>query len=284
MNQSILPLVSIGMPLYNEDRFIEESLISLLSQDYENVEIIISDNASTDDTAQICQRFIDLDYRISYHQFEVNKGATHNFEYVLNKSSGVYFMWAAGHDIWSSNYISECVQLLEDNHEATIAFGSSIWIDENGNNMTKTSGWSDTRGLCPTARFFTVFWGNMNPVLGLIRASNLKALSPFTNFAGADLVLLSQLALQGNFVHATKSWWQRRDFRHEKKHLDKLKRYKSAEFGVSRSFLDRYFPLFRLPLKVIEAVIESKLPWLEKIGILSTLLSSFPLRYLIGKR
>jgi len=88
--------MSIGIPVCNEDRFLEETLRSLLSQDYGNMEIIISDNASTDRTEEICREFSARDMRISYYRFKDNQGAIANFRRVLEVARGKYFMWAAG--------------------------------------------------------------------------------------------------------------------------------------------------------------------------------------------
>lgn len=280
------PLVSIGVPLYNEARFLKESLSSLFAQDYPNLEIIISDNASVDDTLKLCQELASDKANVTIHSFDNNQGATENFHYVMRAAHGKYFMWASGHDLWSSNLVSACVTLLEENPNAVIAFGSSSWIDENGQNLSKFSGWTDTRGLKPIARLFTVFWGNMHPILGIIRKSALDKIQPIDPVVGSDLILLTKLALQGDFVHAVQANWQRREFRHETDHTTKLKRYRSTEFGLTRrSLLDKYFPLLRLPLKLSSCVVRSKtLNLAEKILVLQALLASIPVRYLDGKR
>jgi hypothetical protein len=165
-----------------------------------------------------------------------------------------------------------------------IAFGSSAWIDENGQQLYKFYGHTDTRGMTPIARFFTVFWGNMNPILGIIRKSDLDQALPLPSTAGSDLILLSKLVLKGDFVHATRTQWQRREFRHESNHTEKLKRYRSSEFGLSHSLLDRYFPLLRLPLELTRTVIHSDLKMLEKLAVLLILIVSLPIRYLEGKK
>ena len=85
------PLVSIGMPLYNEEKFLRQSLESLTSQDYANIEIIISDNHSTDGTQLICDEFTSRFKFISYNRFSVNKGIIKNFNYVLQHAKGKYF-------------------------------------------------------------------------------------------------------------------------------------------------------------------------------------------------
>lgn len=284
MKKSEYPLVSIGMPLYNESRFIKASLESILAQDYPNLEIIISDNASTDETVNICKALISDRTNIFVNQFDKNLGATENSIYVLHQAKGKYFMWASGHDLWSPNLIRESVTLLENNPTAVIAFGSSSWINENGQIMPRFFGWTDTRGMNPVARFFTILWGNMHPILGVIRKSALDKVQPITKTAGSDLILLSELVLQGDFVHAPMAQWQRREFRHETSHTEKLKRYRSKEYGLTRSFLDKYFPLLRLPLKLAQIVIRSNLRISEKTAVVLALIASLPARYLTGKR
>ena len=209
------PLISIGVPIYNEDRFLRDALTSLMAQTYTNFEIIISDNASTDETERICQEFAATDNRIIYNRMKHNQGSSRNFAYVLSTSKGKYFMWAAGHDLWSKNFVSECVALLELTPSAVVAFGSTQWVDEKGESFNKYWGWTDTRGMNAIARFFAVFWGNMNPILGVMRRSVIQSCKGVgINSVGADLIILSELVLQGHFAHATETSWSRREFRH----------------------------------------------------------------------
>lgn len=279
-----LPRVSIGVPIYNEERFLDASLLSLRAQDYPNLEILISDNASTDGTLAICERHAREDPRIRVSRVEVNCGPVPNFQRALTLASGEFFMWAAGHDVWSPNLISECVALLKENPEASLAFGSSCWIDAEGAPMERFSGWTDTRGMAPIARLFTIFWGNMHPVLGLMRAAQLRACAPMPNLAGGDLVLLSELALRGDFLHAPRALWSRREFRTERTYDDKLKRYASTSSRISRSRLQRWFPLLRLPLALVQSVRRSPLTTFDKLAVVLVLLCSLPLRYRVGRR
>ncbi|MDF1644114.1 MAG: glycosyltransferase family 2 protein [Pseudomonadales bacterium] len=280
--KSTNPLVSIGVPVFNEEQFIRESLESLVNQTYGNIELIISDNCSTDGTSKICKEFEEKYEWISYNRFEENIGASPNFKYVLEQATGKYFMWAAGHDLWSANYLSECVKMLEPRKNAAIAFGSSKWINANGTIFGREYGWIDTRGMGPIERFFVVFWGNMHPILGLIRTEFLKS-DPITNTVGVDLIILTRLALLGDFVHAVEAHWSRREFRTESTHDDKLKRYKSVEQGFTRSIFSRAFPLVRLPLEITKVVFNAKLPAFSKISLLFLLLPSFITRYFSGK-
>lgn len=280
---SYLPMVSVGMPVFNEERFLEKSLLSLSSQSYQNLEIIVSDNASTDRTEKICREFSNRDKRIRYYRFENNQGATANFKHVVDLAQGRYFMWASGHDLWSPNLISDCIQLLEGNPNAMIAFGSCTWIDESGYPMDRSSGWTDTRGMDSIGRFFSVFWGNMHPILGVMRLEALKK-ARFLSCAGTDLIMLSELALMGDFVHACFTSWSRREFRADETYRERIKRYRSSQYGLSRSLFDRLFPVARLPLELIKVVLRSDISWFEKLSILAILVPSFPVKYVIGRR
>ena len=281
-NESKGPLVSIGVPIFNEEKFLEQSLGALEQQTYGNIEILISDNGSTDNTETICRSHLARDQRIIYHRFDSNIGPVANFEYVFKKANGKYFMWAAGHDLWASNYISECVNLLEKNDSGVVAFGTSSWIDSAGKDLKKYSGWSDTRGLDVVARYFTVLWGNMHPILGVIKKEHLNP-TPAMDYVGFDLVMLTFLALKGHFLHANNTLWSRREFRSESSYKEKLNRYKSKEYGLRRTTLDRYFPLAKLPCELIKVVLSANISSLLKLLILIILLPTLPVKYLCGK-
>lgn len=107
------PFVSIGMPVYNGERSLRRALDSLFRQSIGNVEIIISDNQSMDQTEAICRHYAERDSRVQYIRQPVNIGAMKNFEYVLNKACGKYFMWAACDDYWSETFIKQNLDWLE---------------------------------------------------------------------------------------------------------------------------------------------------------------------------
>ena len=126
MNQTnqILPLVSIGLPVYNGSikKFdysinIEKSLRSLINQDYKNLEIIVSDNCSSDCTVEIINKLIGTDKRVKFYQQKKPISPGENFEFVLNKSSGKYFKWNSHDDFISKDFISKNVEFLEKNDD-----------------------------------------------------------------------------------------------------------------------------------------------------------------------
>lgn len=112
INLSDYPLVSIGMPVYNSELTIHKAIKSIVSQDYKNIELIISDNASTDETEKICRSLAKKDARIKYFRNKQNIGPLLNFQFVLKESKGDYFMWAAGDDIRTLGFISANLEVL----------------------------------------------------------------------------------------------------------------------------------------------------------------------------
>ena len=278
------PLVSIGVFLYNEERFIRETLASLLAQDYANLEIVISDNCSTDSTDAICRQLVAGDERVRYERQERNIGAAANSVHVLERATGKYFMWASGHDLWSPNLVSRCVAALGSHPDAALAYASSSWIDDQGRPLGRESGWYDTRGADAIVRFFMAFWGNLHPVLGLIRTAYLRELPRIHACAGSDQIVLAELALKGDFIYVLDTSWQRREPRARETHRDKLKRYTSRDFGLAGSWLDRRLPLLRLPLEQMRAVGRSRLSLAEKLAILVALPPTFLVRYLAGRK
>ena len=272
------------MPVYNEARHVDAALSALRAQDYPRLEIIVCDNASTDDTLAICRRHASEDARIRLEPASQNLGATENFRRAFELANGEYFMWASGHDLWSPDLVSECASLLNDHPDACLAYASCDWIDPNGEIFARESGWTDTRGLAPAGRFFTVLWGNMHPVLGLMRTDQLRACGPMPAIVGGDLVLLAALSLRGDFLHAVRSRWSRRESRAEVEYRQKVQRYASASFGVTRSRIGRAMPLAALPWELVKLVLHAKMGLIDKAIMLLALMPSMVLRYLVGRR
>lgn len=178
-------LLSIGMPVYNGAKFIDKSIHSLLAQKYDNFELIISDNASTDETKEICLKYAKLDGRIRYIRQENNIGASANFQYVLGEATGEYFMWAAADDMWDKNWAYSLLEALDD--EIFISFGGLVNIDEKDRILKKynLSNFSGNKIL----RLFRFYLeedtkGKANFIYGMYKLAALKKIG-FDRF-GSD--------------------------------------------------------------------------------------------------
>ncbi|WP_166824804.1 glycosyltransferase family 2 protein [Thalassoroseus pseudoceratinae] len=217
-----LPKVSIGLPVYNGERYLRECLDCLLNQTFRDFEIVISDNASTDKTQSICQHYASLDERIHYHQQKVNRGANWNFNQVFHLSRGEYFKWAAVDDLCSPTYLDRMTETLETHPDCVWCHSLTVHIDEAGNKLDEahhsnepysqnahslvaTGSRLSINDVCSASapsRFAAVLLGTTwcSDSFGLIRSDVLAETALEGPFYGAEKVLMSELAIRGQFI------------------------------------------------------------------------------------
>ena len=124
------PLVSVGLPTYNRASTLRRAVESIVGQDYRNLELIIGDNASTDDTERVCAQYCAKDSRVRYIRHASNLGANANFRHVLSEARGEYFM-SLGDDDWlDPGYISQCLEVLESCRDYSLACGAAKYFEE----------------------------------------------------------------------------------------------------------------------------------------------------------
>src|SRR5215470_5950299 len=145
--------VSIGLPVYNGAHFLKEALDALLSQTFGDFELIISDNASTDGTQEICRAYASIDRRIRYYRHEQNRGAAWNHNNVFRLSTSEYFKWAAHDDVCAPQYLERCVKVLDHTHVTVLCYTQSIIIDEHGKHLRHYSARCGVRSPRPYERF-----------------------------------------------------------------------------------------------------------------------------------
>ncbi len=127
------PLVSIGVPFFNNEKSIESLIESLLNQNFENIEIILSDNCSTDKSVEKIDKFLN-NKKITYFRNEKNFGSIYNHNLLLDYAKGKYFMWAHGDDILSENFIRDAVSVLERDDKISSVSGKIIYV-KNGTHI-----------------------------------------------------------------------------------------------------------------------------------------------------
>jgi len=128
-----VPQVSIGIPIYNEEQFIQFRLENILEQTHQDFEIIICDNASTDKTQSICETFAKSDKRIHYYRNNLNIGWFPNFKKVLFLAKSKYFVWAAGDDLWAKNFLEKNLQNLKTNPNSVCSMSTILLYDYDDN-------------------------------------------------------------------------------------------------------------------------------------------------------
>lgn len=194
------PLVSIGMPVYNGENFIHQAIHSLLTQDYENFELIISDNASTDQTGSICQSYADRDARIRYVRNESNCGASPNHKRVFEMASGEYFKWAAHDDECLPTFLSRCMNVFGRAPQSVVlVYPQALIIDEEGRAIQEYRVSIESRASRPYRRLARVVSKVVlgTPAYGVIRANALKRTRLIDAFFSSDYVLFAELAMLG---------------------------------------------------------------------------------------
>ncbi|AFZ44049.1 glycosyl transferase family 2 [Halothece sp. PCC 7418] len=240
------PILTLGMPIYNGERFLRETLESILNQTFENFELIISDNASTDKTQAICQEYAAQDQRICYYCNDDNLGAARNYNRVFQLSKGTYFKWVAHDDLLAPEYLERCIEVLEQNSALVLCYSRTIFIDQEGNEIRKAS--SNLLQLTspkPHQRFeqYQKLFFNKGrldrqgsnlkekpikadsdltqhhpagdrwlPIFGVIRSNLLKGTPLIASYVNSDAILLGELALLGQFYEVPEYLFRYRDY------------------------------------------------------------------------
>lgn len=206
MSQS-QPRLSIGLPVYNGDRFLEKALDSILSQTFTDFELIISDNASTDKTQEICQTYATKDRRIKYHRNANNIGGHNNFNRVFELATGEYFKWIAHDDLGANTFLEKCINALDQNSSVVLCYPKAKLIDEYEKVLDKSCEEKPllTNSPKPQVRFRNLIIDSFAKphrclqLYGVMRKSALAKTPLLGNYPGADKVLLVKMALLGEY-------------------------------------------------------------------------------------
>src|SRR5713226_3407038 len=196
--------VSIGLPVYNGERFLAEAIDAVLNQSFRDLELIISDNASTDRTAEICRDYAARDNRIRYYRNETNIGANPNFRRVFALSTAEYFKWVTHDDLQTLDFLEKTAAIMDRDPDIVLCYPRVRVIDEAGNTIKHRSYGLDTHPsllLRPQDRLGKILWINWGspPIYGLMRSSILRKTPLLGTTYAADQILLAELALHGRF-------------------------------------------------------------------------------------
>lgn len=195
------PAVSVGVPVYNGERHLRAALDSLLAQSHTDLELVVSDNASTDATWEICSEYARRDARVRTFRQKTNGGVAANWNFVALQARGRYFKWASASDVCASAMLERCLQVMDDRGVA-LAFGRTCFIDDEGREVgvfDKDLVVADDR---PGDRFARVCQrlSINNGLNGLIRREALLRTRLHRAYPHSDRVLMAELAMHGRFV------------------------------------------------------------------------------------
>lgn len=196
------PRVSVGLPIYNGEQHGANAISSLLAQTYEDLELVISDNGSTDATESICREFAARDPRVRYYRSEENHGAAWNFNRVFALAHGKYFKWAAHDDMHDERYVQACVSVLDENPDVAFAFPRTRVIDGDGKEIGTTQHHLHSDSTDPVVRFAELSRLDYSCefMFGLTRSAILRSTQLIAGYADSDRVLLAEIGLHGRYV------------------------------------------------------------------------------------
>jgi glycosyltransferase involved in cell wall biosynthesis len=200
------PLVSIGLPVRNGAQRILPVIESVLRQDYQDIELVISDNASTDDTDEVCRSLAKGDPRITYHRQPTNVGLLNNFVATMQLAKGKFFRWIGDSDTLEPSYISRCLEAFAADDRRILATTQIAYVEADGTVRTAEYRGTDLSSHDPVVRFREILrllnqsFLTIDPLYGLMRREPVAAM-PRVNMYGEDQLLATRLALAGPWGH-----------------------------------------------------------------------------------
>ena len=210
-----MPTVTIGLPVFNGERYLGEAIESVLGQTYSDFELLIADNCSTDGTADICQTYVRSDARVSYARWAKNQGAAANYNLVFSQARGSLFKWAAHDDRLRPQYLEKCVRSHRESAPvlATV-YPRTEYIDEDGliSHPDHDAQEATSEGGATRAFQMLQSMNTAHAISGLHNAQLLRRTRLVGSFVSADYVLLLELAMLGRIVFLdTEPLFQRRE-------------------------------------------------------------------------
>jgi len=227
------PRVSIGLPVYNGERFIAQALDSLLAQTFTDFELVVVDNCSTDATPEICRAFVARDARVRYVRNDRNLGGPGNFRRVFELCSGEYHKWSTADDYWAPTVVEKGVAMLDADPELVLAHPRTRLVNDRGELIRDYDDHLHLMEESPAARFRRVLGTSTlcHAHLGLIRRSVMLRTELIGSELGSDIRFLAELSLYGKFAvipeylfyrrfHEQSSSWDRGDEQRQRAYYD----------------------------------------------------------------
>lgn len=271
--------VTIGIPVYNESDYLSDTLNSALSQTLSDIEIIISDNASTDKSLEIAYKYSNLDPRVRVIRQNDNKGPLNNFRATLDQASSPYFVWLGGHDIFENNYLEMAACLLDEDRGIVMVYPQkAIFIDKENNYLSSNAcSMIKTIGIKKPIKRVKHILKNLHSctnIHGVFRTNVLRQL-PFEKVIGFDHLMLVAAGLKGHISDIDAIGIQRRIVRTETP-SEAVQRWEEVGVFFSEHGVDPYSQLVNLHL--------SQLSSSKEIGILDIVCHYYSVRKILYKK
>jgi glycosyltransferase involved in cell wall biosynthesis len=269
---SFAPVITVGMPVYNGEKYISQAIDSILSQTFDDFSLIISDNYSTDNTEEICREYANKDPRIIYIKQEKNLGAPLNWNFVFNQCKGQYFKWASSNDVCHPQFLEKCKEILDKRNNVILCYSKTKLIDAFGNTIDEYKNVIDLQDPRACNRFQTVLtrMDLNNAQGGLIRSDVLAKTALEGIYQHGDVQLMAELSLHGKFCEIQDYLFLRRvtpeTITHQRSRLEN-RIFNNPEF---KGWL--YLPEVKLHLGLFAVVYRSPIKNYEKLKLFIFLL------------
>jgi glycosyltransferase involved in cell wall biosynthesis len=272
--------VSIGLPVYNGERFIAEAIECALGQTYRDIELVICDNASTDGTRAICESYAASDERVRYHRNAENLGAARNFSRTFELARGELFKWLPADDLMAPDCIERCVAALNATPAGVLAYTQACGIDETGRRLQRSVHPVALEEQGDAVERFRRFreehdfrhgvraWP-MLYVFGLIRSSVLRETGLIAPYVNSDSNLVYELLLAGRFVEVADDlvFFRHHEHSYSEYALDAKQRQQFFD-PQSRAVRSAWLHEKRLHLAHTATILTSRLSLREKAALL----------------
>lgn len=264
---SSFPLLSVGIPVYNGEKYIGECLDSLLNQTFTDFDITICDNCSTDNTELICLDYQKKDNRIKYHRNESNIGITENYNRVFKLSKGKYFKWSSANDICLPTLFEKCIDILNSQPDVALCYTNTNIINGGGRVLKEYDNNLNLMQDNPVERLRKFFINlDMNNVMnGVFRRSVLAKTSLVAPYLASDINMLVEVCLLGKYYEIDEYLFNRR---FDKADYEKIKNTKNLlKFYNSSDNSKIIMKFWRLNFEHTRSVLKSPLKLNEKIKL-----------------
>jgi glycosyltransferase involved in cell wall biosynthesis len=266
------PTVSICLPVYNGERYIRYAIKSILEQTFEDFELIISDNASTDATADISREATARDPRVHYYRVDVNRGSAWNHNRTFKLAKGRYVAWIGHDDVMAKEYIARCVETLEKDPGAVLCFAAYNYIDERGSLIKRPPMENPGALERPSARFVHIIYEcACLAIYGVMKTQTLKQTALHGGFADCDRVLLAEMGLRGRFSLVPEPLFSRRY--HAERVTTKYRSLRERTLIMDPTKSGRLFlPVMLQAVAFCSAIQRANLPLTERLRCYRSLL------------
>jgi glycosyltransferase involved in cell wall biosynthesis len=259
------PPLTVGLPVYNGERFLARALESILDQTFTDFELLISDNASTDRTEAICREAVRTDRRVRYVRHDVNRGGSWNFNFVALEAQSELFRFAADDDLLEPTLLERCLEAQRNDPDAVLWYPRTVEIDLAGKYVRDFSDSLELLEKRPHERLrrFLDQYETSNALFGIIRRDVLLGTRLHGSYQSADIVLFAELALRGRFVEVPDFLFKRRW--EERSTGEKYSQQDTRRWYDPSSRKRYFFVRTRLFAEIARSIFEAPIPLKERI-------------------